>query len=732
MGNTNLKEASIRSFEPNISNMSFILNDDSVLIPFISNTINKVFIDSLNKSTNLNLYNSISIENNNSYLKQQIKFSQMLGDLLDKNIESNMENTYSSEEEVLYHNLFNINKYQIGQNKNNLNEFENNDSSFNISLENISSIHGSGKSSRNETQEELSQISVNLFKPNLNSNNNKQLKIVKIGKKEDFRNTLSKEKNTPYIRPESQNSSSNNKPMNLSVQENINTKNRNKKKINISKPFQKKSNSPKQKIIKNPLILINSHPRKIRSNDKNNKYRNNIMKEKISSPQKNINSPINSLKDNIIKYFNLPKNLSQSPNQSESTNYSNNQSLIKPNKINFDNSNNNSYVKIMKMKKKWIEKRKTNLTTDHLNNISILKNKERTYDTYSRDNSFEKYDRRIHLKKINPIRKQSISPPKKESNRLKDKYNLNLSSYSPKIKNENIKSLRSKTPKSKQSKSKSKTKKKKRMVFQLNLADEMEDIKDEKINNLNTKNLENSSDEKLNNSENHKIEEKTNINSSHLINGSFNISQDEIDNDKINKDSPFLLNSDLSENSNFTSKFNSNLQNNQISYTVQNYTSFGNYNIITDNSENTKNSNNPELYKNSLKLKKLQEFKMKQEGRNSKLYGNNRESNFSFKNSNYSERVSNPINPFGNDNKFQSNTLKALYNNYHQKNDSINEDLGIIKEENPFEKTPSINQDNFSFNNKTLNDDNNIMTITHYTIKDESDTNFYKNKDNNN
>ena len=69
MGNTNLKEASIRSFEPNISNMSFILNDDSVLIPFISNTINKVFIDSLNKSTNLNLYNSISIENNKTYLK---------------------------------------------------------------------------------------------------------------------------------------------------------------------------------------------------------------------------------------------------------------------------------------------------------------------------------------------------------------------------------------------------------------------------------------------------------------------------------------------------------------------------------------------------------------------------------------------------------------------------------------------------------------------------------------
>ena len=51
MGNTNFKEVSIRSFEPNISNMSFNLNDDSVLIPFFSNTINRIFIDRINKST---------------------------------------------------------------------------------------------------------------------------------------------------------------------------------------------------------------------------------------------------------------------------------------------------------------------------------------------------------------------------------------------------------------------------------------------------------------------------------------------------------------------------------------------------------------------------------------------------------------------------------------------------------------------------------------------------------
>jgi hypothetical protein len=79
MGNTNFKEVSIRSFEPNISNMSFNLNDDSVLIPFLSNTINRIFIDRINKSTNLNIFNSNSILNNkNSHLNQEIKFTQMI------------------------------------------------------------------------------------------------------------------------------------------------------------------------------------------------------------------------------------------------------------------------------------------------------------------------------------------------------------------------------------------------------------------------------------------------------------------------------------------------------------------------------------------------------------------------------------------------------------------------------------------------------------------------------
>ena len=190
MGNTNFKEVSIRSFEPNISNMSFNLNDDSVLIPFFSNTINRIFIDRINKSTNLNFFNSNSIlNNNNSHLNQEIKFTQMIGDLLDKNIQSDMENNYNSEEEILYNNILNLNQNKMKSpkiNKNiikskNNNKKENNETSLNISIENRD---------KNEFQVNLSQTSNKQY-----LNHNKQMKMVKIGKKEDFKNSSSKEKN---------------------------------------------------------------------------------------------------------------------------------------------------------------------------------------------------------------------------------------------------------------------------------------------------------------------------------------------------------------------------------------------------------------------------------------------------------------------------------------------------------------------------------------------------------
>ena len=170
------------------------------------------------------------------------------------------------------------------------------------------------------------------------------------------------------------------------------------------------------------------------------------------------------------------------------------------------------------------------------------------------------------------------------------------------------------------------------------------------------------------------MEENIN-NNSHLVNGSFNISQDEIEEaqeeEKKNKITPknYVSISNFSEHSNYTSKFNSGPQQQQypVSYTMNNCTSFGNYNINTYNSENTENSNNSDLYKNSLKLKKLQELKKKQDKSN-----NNNEYVNNFKSSITSDRISTSLNAFGAENKFQSNTLKELYANCQSKSENFN------------------------------------------------------------
>jgi hypothetical protein len=395
MRNTNFKEVSIRSFEPNISNMSFNLNDDSVLIPFLSNTINRIFIDRINKSTNLNIFNSNSILNNkNSHLNQEIKFTQMIGDLLDKNIQSDMENNYNSEEEILYNNILNLNQNKMKSpkiNKNiikskNNNKKVNNETSLNISIENRD---------KNEFQVNLSQTSNKQY-----LNHNKQMKMVKIGKKEDFKNSSSKEKNNiDYTRLDN-----NNKLENYKIG-----------KIYIFNQKHKKSISPKSQNINK--IQIQTQPRKIRSiernnspQDINNNKNENIIKNNINiSPSRNIAcSPMKSPPPDTIKYFNLHKNL-QSP-KSESTNYSNNQSIIK--QRNNDLNINNSYVMI-KMKKDNIGKRTNNLTSDNLNIKIMNQNKINNKINKNRDFSFDNIIKNVEKKNISPIRKESITPKKK-------------------------------------------------------------------------------------------------------------------------------------------------------------------------------------------------------------------------------------------------------------------------------------------------------------------------------
>ena len=796
MGNSNLKEVSIRSFEPNISNITFNLNDDAVLIPFISNTINRFVIDNLNKTTNLNLYYPNLPSNiNNPILNQQIKFSQMLSDCVDVYTDSNMQNEYSSQEEELFKNILNINNkiespkiYQ--KKKSNMKIIGNNNvTSLNNSIEKIQSIHDNGKNSRNENQTEISHSSVNQSKI-YNNQNNKPMKVVKIGKKKDFQPP---NQNKPFNRPESKNSANNIQQVNLSVQDNnIYQK---KGKINIPKQVHKKTISPPQNNNKSPLLPISSQPRKVRSNEKNN----NLVGKSNSPPQKNvIYSPMRNQTNDILKNLNftIQKKNCQSPTQSESTNYSNN-----PN-------SNTSYVQIMKMKKENIEKKKVNISIDNLhkdlssinnnnnknknnnsiknnndnnknnsnknnndnkinndnknndsnkNNNTIKKNNDNNNNNSHKNNNtikknnnsliksrdFSEIIKRKNFEKINssPIRK-STTPCKKSNNPINKKFNLNQSCNIDKkrIKTD-ILNNRNKTPtnkdKDKKSRSKSKTKKK-RMNFQIYISNEdiIDNNNNSQLNNLNLINIDKEESslnsrkvESFNEKPNQSMEENIN-NNSHLVNGSFNISQDEIEEaqeeEKKNKITPknYVSISNFSEHSNYTSKFNSGPQQQQypVSYTMNNCTSFGNYNINTYNSENTENSNNSDLYKNSLKLKKLQELKKKQDKlNNSSEYVNN------FKSSITSDRISTSLNAFGTENKFQSNTLKEFYANCQSKSGNVkseNNNLGIIKEENTLEKSAIINHDNFSFHNKTLNNiinDNNIMTVTHYTIHDNNE-----------
>ena len=138
------------------------------------------------------------------------------------------------------------------------------------------------------------------------------------------------------------------------------------------------------------------------------------------------------------------------------------------------------------------------------------------------------------------------------------------------------------------------------MNFQIYITNEdiIDNNNNSQLNNLNLINIDKEESslnsrkvESFNEKPNQSMEENIN-NNSHLVNGSFNISQDEIEDEKEDEKNKipqkYVSYSNFSEHSNYTSKFNSNpQQQNQVSYTMKNCTSFGNYNINTYNSENT-------------------------------------------------------------------------------------------------------------------------------------------------
>jgi hypothetical protein len=249
-------------------------------------------------------------------------------------------------------------------------------------------------------------------------------------------------------------------------------------------------------------------------------------------------------------------------------------------------------------------------------------------------------------------------------------------------------------------------------------------------NNSNTSNIKKSNNEILKN--NNKIIEYNQNNKSYLINGSFHISLDSQDEteDKIKRNIPInnIPYSNLSENSNNTSKFNINPQN-QISYSMIDCTSFGNFKINTFNNENTNNNNNnnTNLDSNNYINKNYNLNNKEEKKKNINNINNlicNRESGNLKITSSFDERISNSLNAFASENKFQSNTLRELYANYKERNGNIKNDnsnyLLAIKEENNLEKSISTHQNNISFHSRTSkNNINNNKNVINFTNSNE-------------
>ena len=758
MGNSNHKQNTVNGFRNNFSNMSFNLNNDSILISFCSNVVNKVLTDSINKTTNLNLFypNSIVNDINYSQLKQQVKFNQMIGDVLDYNTQMNMENKYTSEEETLFNNIINNQNNQnfdsiIYQkkininNKKNINHIENNEPLFN-SINNISSIHGSSKDSKYESEIEFSQTLTNISKPSFYSNQNKQDKMIQTGNKKDFfQISSSKEKqNNSLIKKEAENNSFVNELNNyLFPDNNI------KKQIINPNQIYKKSISPNQKniIIKNSLNQINEQSKDINSKEKDKLINKNLImkrsKNNIIPNQNLILSPLRDSNNEINKSINLSKNFYDN---SESNNNSNNHQIITKLKKNNNTTELNSYVEIMKIKKRHLDKRKHFLIKDNFNNNNTFNRIKKKNKTTSQNCSFDNINKSVEISKYETNREKSFTPLKKEINYLEEKYSSNLFKNfleNDKVKdnkdNKNvIKVNEKKTQLIQNSKNKikenpqlnynEKNELKKKIIN--NKIKNLHSIQTNNNNNSNTSNIKKSNNEILKN--NNKIIEYNQNNKSYLINGSFHISLDSQDEkeDKIKRNIPInnIPYSNLSENSNNTSKFNINPQN-QISYSMIDCTSFGNFKINTFNNENTNNNNNnnTNLDSNNYINKNYNLNNKEEKKKNINNINNlicNRESGNLKITSSFDERISNSLNAFASENKFQSNTLRELYANYKERNGNIKNDnsnyLLAIKEENNLEKSISTHQNNISFHSRTSkNNINNNKNVINFTNSNE-------------
>lgn len=371
MGN-NQNKVSIYNFNKTSSNMSFTLNNDATLINFISRTVNQVFIDNLNSSNNLSLLAPLHIPIDSSLnVKESLAYSQTTMDLIDKNVDvSSIDVADKKSEEVL--NSY----YQIVKNSRN-----NSNSSIgmnNMSINSISSIHGSHTTSRPDSSQDFTYSTYSTT-INGGASSSKTVRTIKIGRKEEFTISGSKEKTSLKEIP-----------------------------INKAISYKKKAISPPRGSKVNMTVYNTNNDYRLNTSisqinsGRNTNSNNNIRKNKVFAiePMKKAMSPPNrappqgkiSLGAAMNQYYNLPKSLS--PTQSASTNYSTVSSKIE---------GGGSYVKMIKQKKeKKITMPKGSIGNMSLDNIRTKsKSKEKKNNKKERFSSLDnKEDERMNTTTI--------------------------------------------------------------------------------------------------------------------------------------------------------------------------------------------------------------------------------------------------------------------------------------------------------------------------------------------
>ena len=380
MGN-NQNKVSIYNFNKTSSNMSFTLNNDATLINFVSRTVNQVFIDNLNSSNNLSLLTPLHIPiDSSSNLKESLSYSQTTMDLIDKNVDvSSIDVPDNKSEEVLnsYHQIV----------KNSRNNSNSSIGMNNMSINSISSIHGSHTTSRPDSSQDFTYSTYSTT-INGGASSSKTIRTIKIGRKEEFTISGSKEKTSL-------------------------------KEIPISKAmsYKKKTISPPRGSKVNMTVYNTNNEYKLNTSisqvnsGRNTNSNNNTRKNKVFAidPMKKAMSPPNrqppqgkiSLGAAMNQYYNLPKSLS--PTQSASTNYST---------VSSKKDGGGSYVKMIKQKKeKKITMPKGSMGNMSLDNIRT-KSKSKEKKSMTKKERFCSLDNKEESERMNTTTVRNKSKPK--------------------------------------------------------------------------------------------------------------------------------------------------------------------------------------------------------------------------------------------------------------------------------------------------------------------------------